>query len=122
MQGLVYRPINPRPKLTPDEVLNSYTEGYKIQCLEDSQKYAPYDDENYVAPHLDSLAIDSLKSLYFLQVDWRQNLQRTLLAYRWQFSMSKATYVENVAAFLEYELSHDSDPGEHLYNYCDEPA
>ncbi|MCR4631154.1 MAG: NAD(P)-dependent oxidoreductase [Treponema sp.] len=31
-------------------------------------------------------------------------------------------YVENVAAFIEYELSHDSVPGEHLYNYCDEPA
>lgn len=31
-------------------------------------------------------------------------------------------YVENVAAFIEYELSHDSESGEHLYNYCDEPA
>ena len=31
-------------------------------------------------------------------------------------------YVENVAAFLEYELTHDNEPGEHLYNYCDEPA
>ena len=31
-------------------------------------------------------------------------------------------YVENVAAFLEYELTHDTEGGEHLYNYCDEPA
>ncbi len=31
-------------------------------------------------------------------------------------------YVENVAAFIEYELSHDNEPGLHLYNYCDEPA
>ena len=31
-------------------------------------------------------------------------------------------YVENVAAFIEYELSHDIEGGEHLYNYCDEPA
>ncbi len=31
-------------------------------------------------------------------------------------------YVENVAAFIEYELSHDTDGGLHLYNYCDEPA
>ncbi|MCI5830187.1 MAG: NAD(P)-dependent oxidoreductase, partial [Spirochaetia bacterium] len=31
-------------------------------------------------------------------------------------------YVENVAAFLEYELTHDMEGGEHLYNYCDEPA
>ncbi len=42
---------------TPDEVLNFYIEGYKIQCLEDSIKYAPYDDENYVYidPYSDSL-------------------------------------------------------------------
>jgi nucleoside-diphosphate-sugar epimerase len=31
-------------------------------------------------------------------------------------------YVENVVAFIEYELSHDIEGGEHLYNYCDEPA
>lgn len=31
-------------------------------------------------------------------------------------------YVENVAAFLEWELNHDTEPGEHLYNYCDQPA
>ena len=30
--------------------------------------------------------------------------------------------VENVAVFIEYELSPDSEPGEHLYNYYDEPA
>lgn len=31
-------------------------------------------------------------------------------------------YVENVVAFLEYELTHDSEGGEHLYNYCDTPC
>ena len=31
-------------------------------------------------------------------------------------------YVENVAAFIEYEVAADNEPGEHLYNYCDEPA
>lgn len=31
-------------------------------------------------------------------------------------------YVENVVAFIEYELTHDNEGGEHLYNYCDEPA
>lgn len=31
-------------------------------------------------------------------------------------------YVENVAAFLEYELDHDTEGGEHLYNYCDTPC
>ncbi len=31
-------------------------------------------------------------------------------------------YVENVVAFIEYELLHDIEGGEHLYNYCDEPA
>lgn len=31
-------------------------------------------------------------------------------------------YVENVAAFIEYELSNDTEGGVHLYNYCDQPA
>ncbi len=31
-------------------------------------------------------------------------------------------YVENVAAFIEYELCNDTESGEHLYNYCDEPV
>lgn len=31
-------------------------------------------------------------------------------------------YVENVAAFIEYELLNETAAGEHLYNYCDEPA
>lgn len=31
-------------------------------------------------------------------------------------------YVENVVAFIEYEVTHDLEGGEHLYNYCDEPA
>ena len=31
-------------------------------------------------------------------------------------------YVENIAAFIEYEVYHDSEEGEHLYNYCDEPV
>jgi nucleoside-diphosphate-sugar epimerase len=31
-------------------------------------------------------------------------------------------YVENVAAFIEYEIFREKNPGEHLYNYCDEPA
>lgn len=31
-------------------------------------------------------------------------------------------YIENVVAFIEYELTHNTEPGEHLFNYCDEPA
>lgn len=31
-------------------------------------------------------------------------------------------YVENVAAFLEYEVMNGCTPGEHLFNYCDEPV
>ena len=37
-------------------------------------------------------------------------------------NLKSMNYVENVAAFIEYELDHDAEPGEHLYNYCDEPA
>ena len=31
-------------------------------------------------------------------------------------------YVENVAAFIEWCLAHETGPGERLYNYCDVPA
>ncbi len=37
-------------------------------------------------------------------------------------NLKSMNYVENVVAFLEYEITHDNESGEHLYNYCDEPA
>jgi len=78
---------------TPDDVLNSYTEVYKNQCLEDSIKYAPYDDENYVYqnPALDSAYLDSMKNVSRLTEEWYRTLERSLRAYRWQFSIVDST-------------------------------
>jgi len=75
---------------TPDEVLNSYTEAYKIQCLKDSIKYAPYDDENNVLrdPYSDSLYRDSVYRVRDLEQKWyRSQRRRSMAAYRWQFSV-----------------------------------
>lgn len=78
---------------TPDEVLNSYTEGYKIQCLEDSIKYAPYDDENYVYhdPFSDSLYKDSVSRISELVYEWKKAQKHSMYAYRWQFSIVDST-------------------------------
>jgi len=78
---------------TPDEVLNSYTEGYKIQCLEDSIKYAPYDDENYVYhdPYSDSLYRDSVYRTSNLVYEWSRAQKHSMYAYRWQFSIIDST-------------------------------
>ena len=78
---------------TPDEVLKSYTEGYKIQCLEDSIKYAPYDDENYVYidPYSDSLYRDSVRRVDDLIVKWNRAQKHSMSAYRWQFSIIDST-------------------------------
>jgi hypothetical protein len=78
---------------TPDEVLNSYTEEYKIQCLKDSIKYAPYDDENYVYhdPYSDSLSRDSLSRIGELVYEWQMAQKHSMYAYRWQFSIVDST-------------------------------
>ena len=78
---------------TPDEVLNSYTEAYKKQCLEDSIKYAPYDDENYVYhdPYSDSLYRDSVYRTSNLAYEWSRAQKHSMYAYRWQFSIVDST-------------------------------
>ena len=78
---------------TTDEVLNSYTEAYKIQCLEDSINYAPYDDENYVYhdPYSDSLFMDSLSRVDKLVYEWQMVQKQSMRAYKWQFSIVDST-------------------------------
>lgn len=93
---------------TPDEVLKSYTEGYKIQCLEDSIKYAPYDDENnvYQDPALDSLYRDSVDRVNYLIEEWYQSQKRSTAAYRWQFTIIDSTVVfdgDNLDYYWERE-------------------
>lgn len=105
---------------TPDDVLNSYTEVYKNQCLEDSIKYAPYDDENYVYqnPALDSAYLDSMKNVSRLTEEWYRTLERSLPAYRWQFSIIDSSVVINDSEFYyeewedaELELRHANSLG-----------
>ena len=95
---------------TPDEVLNSYTEGYKIQCLEDSIKYAPYDDENYVYhdPYSDSLYRDSLYRASNLVYEWSMAQKHSMYAYRWQFSIIDSTVgVDEFGNFVYQEREDD---------------
>lgn len=73
---------------TSEDVLNSFTEGYKNQCLEDSIRYAPYDDENYVYSRPSS---DSLSRVYELNEKWDKTQKHSMNAYRWQFSIIDST-------------------------------
>ena len=96
---------------TPDEVLNSYTESYKIQCLEDSIKYAPYDDENnvYQDPALDSLYRDSVDRVTNLTEEWYQAQKRSTAAYRWQFAIIDSTVVFDGDNLDYYEEREDPE-------------
>jgi hypothetical protein len=96
---------------TPDEVLISYTEGYKIQCLEDSIKYAPYDDENYVYidPFSDSLYRDSVDRVTNLTEEWYQAQKRSTAAYRWQFAIIDSTVVFDGDNLDYYEEREDPE-------------
>jgi hypothetical protein len=95
---------------TPDEVLNSYTEEYKIQCLKDSIKYAPYDDENYVYhdPYSDSLYRDSLIRVGELVYEWETTQEHFLYAYRWQFSLVDSL-VEGDNGYYSIYYERDDD-------------
>lgn len=97
---------------TPDEVLDSYTEAYKIQCLEDSIKYAPYDDENNALrdPYSDSLYRDSVLALNDSASEWGVNLKRSMYAYGWQFSIIDSTIEVDEDGYLNgYEERDGSD-------------
>ena len=96
---------------TSDEVLKSYTEGYKIQCLEDSIKYAPYDDENnvYQDPALDSLYRDSVDRVTNLIEEWYQAQKRSTAAYRWQFTIIDSTVVFDGDNLDYYEEREDPE-------------
>ena len=96
---------------TPDEVLKSYTEGYKIQCLEDSIKYAPYDDENYVYidPYSDSLYRDSVHRVEYLIEEWYQAQKRSTAAYKWQFTIIDSTVIFDGNKLNSYEEREDPE-------------
>ena len=97
---------------TPDEVLNSYTEGYKIQCLEDSIKYAPYDDENYHDPYSDSLYRDSVNRASNLVYEWSRAQKHSMYAYRWQFSIIDSTVGLDDCDNFVYQEREENDNGD----------
>ncbi len=77
---------------TPDEILDSYTKNYINQCIEDSIKYAPYDDENYTIDTLsDALYRDSVSDVYNLKDEWSYKQKRSMNAYKWQFTIIDST-------------------------------
>jgi hypothetical protein len=78
---------------TPDQVLDSYIEKYQSLCIEDSVKYAPYDDENYnrIYPFSDQTYLDSLNRIANAELEWSKTLKRSTSAYRWQFSIIDST-------------------------------
>jgi len=75
------------------DVLNDYTALYENQCLEDSIKYAPFDDENYVPidPNTYQPYLDSLNRVADAERQWANTLKRTTYAYKWQFSIIDST-------------------------------
>lgn len=71
-------------------LLESYTQEYRDECIADSIKYAPFDDENYVPynRYSDSLFItDTLKNIQEAK-NWMYGLKQSLNVYRWQFTIS----------------------------------
>lgn len=89
---------------TPDDILDSYTKKYINQCIEDSIKYAPYDDENYTIDTLsDALYRDSVKAVLNLREEWYYKQKRSINAYKWQF-----TVIDSTIGFVgdEYPMFH----------------
>ena len=75
------------------DVLNSYSAAYTNQCLADSIKYAPFDDENYVRinPYSYQPYLDSLNRVARAESEWAETLKNSTDAYKWQFSIIDST-------------------------------
>ena len=88
-----------------DDFLNSYIEKYKNQCLDDSIKYAPFDDENYVYvdPYSDSLYKDSVRTVSILRREWGDSIKHIMEAYRWQFTIIDSTIGVDESDHFVYE-------------------
>lgn len=96
---------------TPDEVLESYTQLYLNQCREDSIRYAPYDDENYVRiyPFSNDAYIDSLNRFSKAENEWANSLKRSMRAYKWQFSLIDSTVKVNKNGSVSYKERDDKE-------------
>lgn len=99
--------------LSADELMNSYTEEYKNECVEDSIHYAPRDDENYINNNPDIDDQDGERELYTLDNIWtNNNLLKTLNVYRWQFTIVEKPYVVQDGILVEdTDGSFENDSG-----------
>lgn len=79
------------------DVLNSYGQEYRDFCIQDSIKYAPYDDPFYVwvNPYSNQTYLDSLNRVADAEREWANTLKRSTNAYRWQFLVADGT-VRNI--------------------------
>ncbi len=82
--------------VSKDDVLDYYVDEYRNACYEDSVRYAPFDDENYVPydRNSDSLFLADTSEKYGIINEWLYNLKQSLRAYRWQFTISNVDYDE----------------------------
>ena len=90
---------------TPEQVLSTYTETYQSQCVDDSLKYAPFDDENYnrIYPYWDQTYLDSLNRIANAEREWATTLKRSTDAYRWQFSIIDGTVKVDANGTVSYK-------------------
>jgi len=93
------------------DVLNDYTALYENQCLEDSIKYAPFDDENYVPidPYTYQPYLDSLNRVAEAERLWANTLKRTTYAYKWQFSIIDSTVKIDKYGKVFYDKINDEE-------------
>ena len=96
---------------TPDQVLDSYIEKYQSLCIEDSVKYAPYDDENYnrIYPFSDQTYLDSLNRVANAERDWGNTVKHSTYAYRWQFSIIDSTVKIDQSGKVYYTERKDDE-------------
>lgn len=73
-----------------EALLESYTQEYRDECVADSLRYAPFEDENYIPydRYTDSLFLSDTVENWRVANRWTRELKQSLNAYRWQFTIS----------------------------------
>ena len=102
---------------TAEALLENYTQEYKNECIDDSIKYAPVDDENYVPRdrRSDSLyRADTLEKMITAEL-WIRELKQSLNGYRWQFTIFNVRYDDYNN--LEYDEIEDIDLPESKWRF-----
>lgn len=83
--------------VSTDALFGSYIQEYRNECIADSIKYAPFDDENYIPydRYTDSLFLSDTVENWRVANRWTRELKQSLNAYRWQFSISNVNFDED---------------------------